>query len=171
MRKFLTGSILIASLAAGGFALSGAAFATGSTAPAPTYLTNNCNEPGGLAGVNIDPSTQSGQVQACLPPESPEQGNVTADGSAANQGGYIVAQGNTGSPVVGYVGVSSPDGGVVGCYNSQFGTNSPGNSAPNNVIVPTPGLSQSGVTGYPAAVQAAVGNLQNAQTNPCTPAP
>ena len=155
MRKFLIGA-LIAAGAGGSVVLSGAAMAGATTTPIP----NVCGS--APVGQSIDPGTQSGTVQVCTP-----AGQATASGSAGTQSGYVIAQGQ--SPVNGYIGVSSPDSGIVGCDGSQYNTSSPGSGTPNNVIVPTPGLSQSGVTGYPAAVQAAAANLQNAPSNPCTP--
>lgn len=164
MRKFLIGTLVAAGVG-GGVVLSGAAMSFAATGDTP--IPNVCGS--APVGQSIDPTTQSGTVQVCTP--APEAGSVTANGSAGSQSGYVIAQGNTGSPVAGYLGVSSTDSGIVGCSGSQYNTSSPGSGTPNNVIVPTPGLSPSGVSGYPAALQQAVTNLQGIQSNPCTPAP
>jgi hypothetical protein len=154
MRKFLTGSLVVASLG-GGIALSGtSAFATG--------IPDACGS--NPAGASVDPGSQSGIVQVCLP-STPAGSNdtVTLSGSAATQGGYIIAEGNT-AAVDGYIGVSSIDSGIVACGNGASYDTSGG----NNVVVPTP--SPSDPSGFPAAVQAALTRLQGIQTNPCTPA-
>ena len=153
MRKFLTGSLVVASLG-GGIALSGtSAFATG--------IANVCN--GLPAGGGVDPGSQSGTVQVCPPDTPAAQGaTVTLSGSAATQGGYIIAEGTT-PAVAGYIGVSSVDNGIVACGNGASYDTSGG----NNVVVPTP--DRSNPSGYPAAVQAALTRLQGIQTNTCTP--
>ncbi|MHB8681012.1 MAG: hypothetical protein ACYDA2_02815 [Acidimicrobiales bacterium] len=146
MRKFLTGSLLVASIG-GGLVLAGPAFAGG----IPNYCGSN------PAGGNVTPDG-SGYGQVCAGSVT-----VTAYGSAATQQGYVIVEGGN-SAVTGYVGVSSVDSGVVGCANGATYDTSGG----NNVIVPTPNPSDPGA--YPATLQAAAGNLQNAGSSPCAPA-
>ncbi|HZU80792.1 MAG TPA: hypothetical protein VE991_12820 [Acidimicrobiales bacterium] len=151
MRKFLTGSLLVASIGGGVALTSASAFASG--------VPSEC----GAAPVGGSVSQDgSGVVQAC--PSTPaETGTVTLYGSAASQSGYIIAQGNGGA-ITGYAGVSSVDGGIVGCGNGAAYDTSGG----NNVILSTP--SQSNPSGYPSQLQSNLTALQGAQGNPCTPA-
>jgi len=142
MRKFLTGSLLAASLG-GGVVLTGTVLA------GPAGASPTCAPGGqGAGGITVNPGSSqvppsSGTLQVCAENSSlPIEGTVTASGSASTASGYAVADGNDTNPGAGsgYVGVqggaSSGGAQVVGCSSGDY------DPSTANVIVGTGGVGQ-----------------------------
>lgn len=179
MRKFLVGSLLVATIGGGAVVMgASSAFASGPTEQCNTYAPAT---PVGTTGVDAPGGANtSGELQVCENNSPVIDGTATASGNANPPGGYLVADGS-GSPghATGYIGVEGGTSGanVVGCsagdYNntnpssSNGGTNSDGTggtSAPspndgvtdgsngNNVIVGSSGNTLADIASGPCSV-------------------
>ncbi|MHB8440362.1 MAG: hypothetical protein ACYDD4_14565 [Acidimicrobiales bacterium] len=130
MRKFLVGSLVLASMGSGAVVMGQAAFASGPTQQCNTSVAKT---PAGDVSV-LAPSGAStaGELQACSNSSPIVDGTATAEGSGGASGvnGYVIANGEPGSPATGYIGVegsAGPTGGsanVVGCSSGDYSNGS-----------------------------------------------